>query len=282
VRKLLLLSLAVAACAGAVHVGSAQAISACGTITASTTLSADCAAPLIVGANGITINLGGHNVVCDTPELWGILIPLGTSNVAVQNGTVRGGASSCVDDVNVGGDSNRLVSLRAFDASNQGFTIGGDSNTLQAVTGNFNANDGVIVFGDHNLIRQATLAGNGDDGAGVFLGTGNTIMRSRSLVNGDKGIIVGGSGTVVEENQSFDNDIGIYFSDGSTGSIAVLNQTYLNDEGIWINSTSNHNTVVFNGSYANFDTDMLDDNTNCDTNLWFNNLFSTSNQGCIK
>ena len=280
-RKLLLLSLAVAACAGAVHVGSAQAISACGTITASTTLSADCAAPLIVGASGITINLGGHNVVCDTAELWGILIPLGTSNVAVQNGTVRGGLSSCVDDVNVGGDSNRLVSLRAFDASGKGFTIGGDSNTLQSVTGNFNGDSGVIVFGDHNTVRQGTFAGNGDDGAAFFLGTGNVLIRSRSLLNDDQGIIVGASNTAVEENQSFDNDVGLYFSDGSTGSIAVLNQTYLNDEGIWINDTSSHNTVVFNGSYANFDTDMVDDNANCDTNFWFNNLFSTSNQGCI-
>jgi hypothetical protein len=80
----------------------------CGTITASTTLSADCAAPLIVGANGITINLGGRSVVCDAPEPWGILVPFGTSSVAVQNGTVRGGLSTCADDVNVGGDSNRL------------------------------------------------------------------------------------------------------------------------------------------------------------------------------
>jgi hypothetical protein len=50
------------------------------------------------------------------------------------------------------------------------------------VTGNFNTNDGVIVFVDHNLIRQGQFAGNGDDGVGVFLGTGNTIVRTTSLV----------------------------------------------------------------------------------------------------
>ncbi len=279
-RKFLLLALAVAACAGAVHVGSAQALATCGTFTASTTLTADCAAPLTANASGITIDLGGHVVRCDSAT-FGIIIPALVSNVTVKNGSVRGGLSSCIDDIEVRGDSNHLTSVGAFNASSHGFSVFGDSNTMLLITGNFNGDGGVVVFGDNNTIRQGQFAGNGDDGAEFFLGTGNTIARSRTFLNSDKGIIVGASNTSVLENQSFFNHVGLYFSDGSTGSLAFLNQTYRNDLGIWINGTSTDNTIIINGSYANFIWDMADDNTNCDSNLWFNNLFSTANQSCI-
>jgi hypothetical protein len=280
-KRLLLVGALVAVCAGAVHVGSAKALAACGTINASTTLAADCAAPLTVGTSGITVDLGGHTIRCDSAT-FGIVIPDPVSNVTVKNGTVRGGLSSCIEDVEVRGDSNQVTSVRAFDASAHGFFVIGDSNTLLLITGNFNDDGGVIVLGDDNLIRQGTFAANGDDGAEFFLGTGNAITRSRSFLNDDKGIIVGASATAVTENHSFFNDVGLYFSDGSVGSTAVLNQTYQNDIGIWVNGTSKSNSIVFNGSYANFNLDMEDDNANCDSNLWFNNLFSTANQSCIR
>jgi len=282
VRRLFLLTVLVASCAGAVHVGTALAIAPCGSFTASTTLTADCAAPLTVGGSGITIDLGGHSVICDVAAPSGVLIPFFVSSSTLKNGVVRGGLSSCVNDIQVDGSSNNLTSIRARDASSHGFFVNGDSNTLLLITGNFNGDGGVVVFGDDNLIRQGTFAGNGDDGAEFFLGTGNGITRSRSFLNGDKGIIVGASATVVTENHSFFNSIGLYFSDGSVGSTAVLNQTYQNNIGIWINNTSKSNSVVFNGSYANHTWDMEDDNANCDSNLWFNNLFSTANQSCIR
>src|SRR5437867_8357679 len=93
----LLLTVLVVGCAGAVNVGSAQAIADCGTITASTTLTADCAAPLVVGASGITVNLGGHSVLCNgSPFVFdGIEIPDGVSSSTVMNGSVRGGTGTC-------------------------------------------------------------------------------------------------------------------------------------------------------------------------------------------
>ena len=163
-----------------------------------------------------------------------------------------------------------------------GIDVTGDSNSLLLVTGNRNGDNGLLVLGSNNTVRQSTFAANGDDGAGFFTGVGNSITRSRTFLNNDKGIIVGASATLVTENHSFFNDIGLYFSDGSVGSTAVLNQTYANDVGIWINSTSKSNSVVFNGSYANHTWDMEDDNASCDSNLWFNNLFSTANQSCIR
>ena len=36
----------------------------CGTVTTNTNLSGDCTGPLVVGASGITVNLGGYAVTC--------------------------------------------------------------------------------------------------------------------------------------------------------------------------------------------------------------------------
>jgi len=278
VRKFLLLTLAVAACAGAVQVGTAQAFAACGTITVSTTLAADCAAPLTVAASGITVDLGGHAVVCDSQEAAGIRIPSGLSSVTVRNGAVRLGLSSCFEGVNVSGESNQLKALQES-GSIDGFVVGGDSNTLLLISASSNFVDGVAVTGDNNTIRQATLTGN-LEGADIFIGLHNTITRSRSFLN-DIGIGVAGDSTGVDRNHVFHNNTGIYFSGGSQRSAATLNQTYLNDVGILIDDTSQHDTLFINGSYANFSWDMEDDNANCDSNAWFDNLFTTANQACI-
>src|SRR5262249_40033903 len=160
-RKCLLVALALAACAGAVHVGNAQALAACGTISASKTLTADCAAPLTVVGSGITLDLRGHSVVCDTPAPGGIFVDPAVSNTAVRNGTVGPGHSSCVEDVNVEGHDNRVMSMRAFGAED-GFVVGGHSNTLLLITASSNFVDGLGVFGRDNLIRQATLTQNGE------------------------------------------------------------------------------------------------------------------------
>jgi Right handed beta helix region len=281
VRRMLLLAVVVGACAGAVHVGTAQAISPCGTFNASGTLTADCEAPLIVNASGITVNLGGHKVICNA-DIDGLTIDNGVSSALVENGRVTSGSSTCANDIIVEGDSNRLLGLGADDADNQGIVVDGDKNQLTAVDSSFNTNDGVIVLGDGNIVRSSRFTGNGDDGAGVFLGSFNILQHNYVAFNGDKGIIVGGDHTSIFNNQSaFNSTAGIYLSDGSTLSVVYLNQTYRNDVGIWINNTSSLNIVIINGSYANFIWDMEDDNANCDSNNWFTNLFTTANQACI-
>lgn len=283
-KRLLLLGILVAGGAGAVHVGSAQAISACGTITSSTTLTADCAAPLTVGASGITIDLGGHSVVCDTPVLLGLEVPSQVSGATVRNGAVRGGVASCYQDVLVEGSSNELTSFRAVDSVNTGIVISGDSNRLLLVTANFNGLDGLSIVGsDRTLVRQSTFAANGEDGVSLSLTNVNIVARSRSFLNGRAGISVGAgsAAAVITENHAFLNDTGIEFTQHAQASAASLNQTYQNNVGIKIDDGTTNNSIVLNGSYANHTWDTEDDNTNCDSNSWFNNLFSTANQGCI-
>jgi hypothetical protein len=56
-----------------VGVSTASAAPACGTVTSNTTLSSDCSGPLTVGASGITVDLGGHSVLCSgVPGVTGI------------------------------------------------------------------------------------------------------------------------------------------------------------------------------------------------------------------
>jgi hypothetical protein len=285
VRRLLLLTVLVVGCAGAVSVGSARAISACGTITASTTLAADCAAPLTVGASGITVDLGGHSVLCDS-VVTGIVIPSFVSSSTVANGSVsgpvNGGLGNCVNGVDAQGSSDRLISLTATNARGSGFFVSGGSNTLLAVAGNHNFNFGVRVIGSFDTVRLGTFAFNGI-GASFGFGDGNGITRSRTFNNNGFGVVVteNAKNTAVTLNTSFDNFGGYLAASGTTGSILFLNQAYLNPfTGIWIQSTSNHNIVLSNGSYLNT-LDMRDDNANCDSNLWTFNLFSTANQSCI-
>jgi copper-binding protein NosD len=279
VRKFLLLTLAIAACAGAAHVGTAQAIAACGTITSSTTLAADCSAPLIVGASGIVVDLGGHSVVCNSSQAVGLSVPNGTSAVTVRNGKVRANNATCLEGVNVEGDFNQVTSVTESGGSD-GFVVGGDSNTLLLATAASNFSDGVAVFGDNNTVRQATLMEN-LNGADFILGHRNTITRSRIFLN-ETGISVDGDAMDIDQNHVFRNNTGIYFSGGSQRSVVFLNQAYLNEVGIRIDDlSSGSNSVFVNGSYANFTWDMEDDNANCDSNLWFNNVFGTANQNCI-
>ena len=118
-RRLLLFTVLVAGCAGAVSIGSAQAISVCGTITASTTLTADCAAPLTVGASGIGVDLGGHWALCDS-VVTGIVIPSFVSSSTVANGSVNGpvngGLGNCVNGIVCGRTATRTRTSALADA----------------------------------------------------------------------------------------------------------------------------------------------------------------------
>jgi hypothetical protein len=51
--------------------------------------------------------------------------------------------------------------------------------------------------------------------------------------------------------------------------------------GIAVDLGNVNNTIDDNFSVGNFDFDMIDANLNCGTDIWFDNSFNSSNQGCI-
>jgi hypothetical protein len=239
-----------------VHVGVAHA-AACGTITSSTTLSSDCSAPLIVGASGITVDLGGHSVACSgAPGEIGIDVG-SSSDVVVENG----GVNDCEEGVLAdGGDSNQYVALTLSD-NNVGFEVSNSlSSTIMRSEVMNSPFTGVLLFQTSGFqVHRNTVS---NSGIGIFDngGTNNVISLNRASFG------VGIS------------DVGILLN--AQSDVVVHNSTIGNETGIWVSVPLGGNRLLANTSLQNT-LDMRDDAANCDANVWKANKFLTANQACI-
>lgn len=199
----------VAAASFAGSVGSAGAV-ACGqVITSSTTLTADvgpCPADgIIIGADGITLNLNGHTISGDPSvgdgNAAGIRLPF-RSRVTVTGFRGAGGARGTVTDFNAGvlingGSRNNIRNLKIRD--NVG--PGGD-----ALLG-----DGIVLFhsAKNQLINNLVSHNGPFDGIGV-LGVDSNDNRIQ--------------GNIVEETVSSEGD---FVYDG----IGILINNFLDEQG---------------------------------------------------
>jgi parallel beta-helix repeat protein len=263
----------------AVNVGVAQAAS-CGTVTANTVLAADCDAPLTVGASGITVDLAGHSVVCNT-AVDGIVVGPTVSNSTVRNGFVRNGAATCVNGVNVSGGSNQFTFLTVRNGSGSGFLAPGSGNRYSFVTATGFTDAGFIsIGGNNNVVANSNFSSNLDDGASFFLGSGNTIRSSFATGNVDKGIISGASNTLIAGNLVLRNANGIWLSDGATGSTVKGNVAVGNGHGIVVHASTG-DSIIGNLAFGN-GLDLQDENANCDADTWMFNVFVTADPlSCI-
>jgi parallel beta-helix repeat protein len=255
-RRVLFVAILSVACFGVVHVGVAAA-AACGTITSSTTLSSDCAAPLIVGAGGITVDLGGHTVLCSgAPGEIGIDVG-SWSDVQVENGSVSGCEEGVLAD---GGDSNQFVAL-SLTGNNVGFEISNSVSSTIARSEVMNSPfTGVLLFQTTGfLVHRNTVS---SSGIGIFDngGTNNVISSNRASFG------VGIS------------DVGILVN--AQSDVVVRNSTVGNGTGIWVSEPLGGNRLLANTSMQN-GLDMRDDAPGCDANVWKANTFVTANQPCI-
>ncbi len=256
-RRLLLVAIAAAACFGVLHVGVAHA-AACGTITSSTTLGSDCAAPLVVGASGITVDLGGHSVLCSgVPGEIGIDVG-SWSDVVVTNGSVTGCEEGVLAD---GGDSNQFVRL-ALTNNNVGFEI---SNSVSST-----------------IMRNEVV--NNSIFAGVLLfQTSGSLVQRNTVLNSGYGIFDnGGTNNVISLNTAKfalgPANVGILLN--AQSDVVVHNSTVANGTGIWVSEPLGGNRLLANTSVNN-GLDMRDDAVGCDSNVWKANKFVTANQPCI-
>ena len=233
--------------------GVAQA-AACGTVTANTTLGSDCDAPLTIGASGITVDLGGHSVLCPAvPGSTGIDVG-SWDGVRVENRSVNG----CTTGVLVnGGDSEEFTALALSD-NDVGFDIRDSADsTVERNEVTNSPFTGVLLFQTSGItVRRNTIL---DGGTGIFDngGTNNRIM-SNTAAFGDTGIIV-----------------------GAESAIVVHNSTPANNRGIWVTAAHGVNRLFANESLGNSIFDMQDDAPGCDSNVWHGNKFATANQPCI-
>lgn len=306
----LLLTTGLAGTSAASHVG-------CGAvITQDTTLDSNigpCASHgIIVGADGVTLDLNGHyvsGVGVPGDGTVGVLVE-GRKGVTVTNGTVRdfdagvaieGGANHTIDAItarnNVGG---------ALSPYGDGIAINNATNTLvvNSVAQRNGPFSGIGLFGtsSNNTIQGNTVVDNDlssmDDGIRLEPGTShNTVVGNVVRRNGLDGIAVFArsthnyvAGNVVEDN-------GFHMAlhrkgDGirvfSTGDFnRVEDNDVFDNAASGIRVDSQHNEIVGNRTGRNaLNTggrdayDLHDTNADCDANTWSGNTFGTAFPDC--
>ncbi len=194
---------------------------------------------LVIGADGVTIDLHGHQIsgdnslneqcgpddVCDV----GIVNSDGYRDVVIENGTLRDFA---VGLLVLGARDNRLSHLRVSQSLFSGLiVVDADQTLIQHSTVNANGlttdQAGIAVFASRGTrIEYDVVSGNGDIGlfavegtdssriansvfadnfeAGIILeGSGNQVVKNRLQRNGD-GVVVAGDGNLIEGNHVTD------------------------------------------------------------------------------
>jgi parallel beta-helix repeat protein len=191
----------------------------------------------------------------------------------------------------IDGDDNRAVANRATATANEGFRINGDGNELKGNRATENFNHGFRVGGNGNQLLSNQSAGN--EGEGFRLdGNANHLVDNVAVDNFDEGYRIrdGQDNTLIRNlargNGSSDNEAGIRVQqDGNTlrSNTFVSNfgdgilVVYDKDEG----EAAENNTILDNVATGNGDTDLVDENPDCDNNQWSGNRFVTRSRDCI-
>lgn len=251
-------ALGVLALSAAVAVGSPAASASapdspgCGeTITANTVLQADlrdCPGDgLVIGADGITLDLHGHTIDGDgisSGDDVGVRVE-DHDRVTVRHGTIQ----EFDHAVRLTGASNnrilRLVATRNGDAEIGRAILldnGSDWNRIARNDASGNGRSGVAVLDSHhNLVARNRTALNGVAGMGVFGGGDNRVVGNVVVDNGGNGIFWG-EGTIggrVAENRIAGNpELGLVM-DGADFATVVHNRLARNGDNVVIFGNGN-------------------------------------------
>ena len=280
----------------------------CLVVTSNTTLSGDCTGPLVVGASGITVNLGGHAVTCGpvpNPFLtfpFGIEIT-GQTNDHVTNGEVKNcyvgieislGGGHELSNLNVHNHGFVGIDLKASSNNDIRNTISSDNSdtgVLLDADATFNKLDhlqienglvgiDILSGADNNVVTSSFLR---DHVIGIWIvGSNNTIDQSTKVTQSGTGIdVVASTGNTIRATSSSENDSGIVLETGATNtSIQASDASNNRLIGIWLLSGATSNRIMSNKALGN-GSDLEDDNPDCDANTWKSNQFSSANQPCI-
>ena len=258
---------------GGADATTAPAVTCGTTLTESTTLSADLVhcpgTALVIGADGITVNLGGHTISGTNADGSEGIASDGHANVRIVGGRItdfringvgiRGGSGSLVRGVTVrrigdGGVENEPVSAGiAISGSPRSRVIGNDvSNDVKAfqadgvdvldspgsvVTRNRlvrNSWNGLVLIGSAgSRIAHNTLDDNGNNGVEVNGASDSVVVvANRARGNAQIGIVVGSAHRVrVVGNRAATNDTGFLFFD-LHDSLIGANRARANHDGL--------------------------------------------------
>lgn len=211
---------------------------------------------------------------------WGTGVEVDADNVVIELFRQIGGNTfnphgNAGDGILLKGATNTTVAN--FNASFNGATgvdvQGGGRNRFMNCDSISNVANGVILASSNvNMISNCTIIAN--TGYGVWLNSSNQnqIFTSSVNANGKIGVLVGchKEGKCTGGKGSSQNHFSSSGANGNSGAGVTV------EEGSSDNQITNMSSGGNGGS-----ADLIDNNSNCDGNLWFNNAFGNASQSCI-
>jgi hypothetical protein len=159
----------------------------CPLVVSDTELQTDCAAPMVIAADGVEVDLNGHHVTCAGDRSRNGIALTDRKNVRIRNGHVDGNCGVGIDVV--GGAGNRF----------HGLHVDGDGVGML-----FHRSDG-------NSVRNSTFAHNGLYGLGLIASNGNRVSEVSVVDNGAEifccGLVLdfGASDNIVRDSRIIGN-----------------------------------------------------------------------------
>lgn len=193
---------------------------------------------LVIGASGITIDLGGHTID-GTGDGFGIENPGGYDDVAIRRGTITGFAIGVVVFDTTAGTVERITATGNL----EGFAVQRAVDVeLDRVAAVDNVANGISVsFSDGTIVRRATVTGNGQGGIVDRASTASRYERNHVSANAFGIEISQTEAAQLERNVASGNDgDGIRIGFDATGVQLDRNRTDANaDNGLVVEEPGN-------------------------------------------
>jgi parallel beta-helix repeat protein len=216
----------------------------------------DCPGPaLVIGAPGITIDLGGH-VLDGVGEGAGIDGNSGHDRVTITNGTIRefGRGVELLDN-----DGSRLSAL-VLDSNGVGVAAGRTDRLLvDGVTATGNTFAGLeLTFGDDARVRRSTVSGSQFGGVIDRFSSGSRYERNVISANAFFGITLSSAtGADIVDNDVSGNELdGIQLGFRATANRVTANRV-TNNGGVGITVEEAGNVVARNTASGNLGGDCI-------------------------
>jgi parallel beta-helix repeat protein len=247
---------------------------------------------------GTVISQPGHYILANDLSCAGAGTPLSPvlGSDPAPPSTPTDGINIVADHVNLMLDGHTISGA----LSNFGITVGvgvaaGNSHVSIVGPGTVSGFFAEVVFEQvsHSTVSDVTVTG-GQFGffiaSGVAVGctncpsTMNDFQGNTATANGAGFTLDGADDNTIRDNNASNNLI-----DGIELTVATKNDVRGNTlngnvrSGIQVNpDTGTDNRISGNTALNNGDFDLVDENTNCDSNMWKNNTFVTANRTCIQ
>ncbi len=273
----------------------------CGTVVKSIRLKKDCSAPMVIGANNITVNLNGHTIRNVPPgydeEGRGGAEVIDRRGVTIKNGTVLGPRYGLL--VQRGGEHTfRNLDVKAEAESGNAVRIEDVDHTLvKRITTTPRFDVPVFLFkGKHSTISNVTSRGDSAHGAfirGEALLIANNDFKSGTGAEAACGLLFRGERSILRGNQltTSATEEGRFLPGVIAGGLCVIGDDNLIKRNIIVGAgtglaldSAAASNVIRNNSVTS-DTTIVSDaldirgGDNACANTWKNNDFETDSEG---